>query len=160
MLGTLKSGESVKDRPDSHLANHKDVFAILQEAFSKIDSQDRGFIVVEVNMERIVGVTTCVKTNIGDEVVYAQRPRRLGLTRFVKNREPLPCETAVVILKKIDDPEYAYVLITAYIGAIAEVEPWDEKATQKSIDFWNTYALIMDDSNEIIPGTETSVCPW
>ncbi len=158
MLGTLFSGEMVKDRPDSHL--HPEVFEILGEIFLKVDSQNRPFICEEIEMGRIVGLTSCVQTSNEDEIVFAQRPRRNGLTRFVKNRQSVPCSKVVVILKKIDDEEYGYVLITSFVGAMAEVEPWDERATQKSIDFWNNNALVMDGSNEIMPGTETYICPW
>jgi hypothetical protein len=158
MLGTLKSGESIKDRYNSHL--HEDVELILSEAFLKIDSNDREFIVEEIEMGRIIGSTTCVKTKSKDQIFYAQRPNRNGLTRFVKNRKSELCSTVVVILKKIDDEDYDYVLITSFIGAIAEVEPWDSRATQKSFNFWAERALVMDNSNEIIPGTETTICPW
>jgi hypothetical protein len=151
----LKSGESVVDRQRSHA--HDGVQPLLSEVFEKINSEGRGFIVATVDLGRIVGNQTRVETRDGDEIVFAQRVGRFGLTRFVKNRRAEPCSSVTVILKKGDRGEY--ILITAWVGTQSEPEPWDRNATARSVPFWNASALIWG-SEAIIAGTETTQCPW
>ncbi|MFA7285319.1 MAG: hypothetical protein WC011_00520 [Candidatus Paceibacterota bacterium] len=156
MLGILNSGDKVFDRPDSHAKTHTGVWELLPEVLSRLDSQNREFIMEEIKMGRVVGKTILSDTQVGDEIFYAQRPNRKGLTRFVKNKNPKDCDTVVVILGKKD---HGYMLISSWIGFKTPVEPWDPKADQKAIDFWNSHALIAG-CEEIIPGTETEICPW
>jgi hypothetical protein len=151
----LKSGETVVDRHQSHL--HPGVEQLLTDALGRIESAGRGFLVEEVEFGRIIGETTCVTTGLGDDVVYAKRPKRFGLSRFVKNRSPESCSSIVVILKAGDCGEY--VLITAFVGHRPEPEPWDRNATANSRAFWDSHALVWG-SEPTIPGTETSRCPW
>lgn len=157
ILGNLASGEVVVDRYRSHL--HESVAALLPEALSRVESQRRGFILAEVDFDRVVGESVCVATGPRDQIVYAQRPKRFGLSRFVKNRKPEPCSSVVVILKTADGQPGAYVLVTAFIGLKSEPEPWDRNATVNSRSFWSTHALVWG-SEPVIDGTETPHCPW
>lgn len=154
-LGTLASGEPVFDRPSSHL--HSGVRELLPEIFAGVLSSGR-FMTHEHNFGRVVGQTTCVATSSSDNIVYAQRLKRAGLTRFVKNRQPELSDKAVVILKR-DDYEDYYILMTAFIGKLSGPEPWDPRATDEDREFWSTHALIYG-TEETIPGTETATCPW
>ena len=161
----LKSGEKVVDRFNSHL--HADVEQYLSEALAQIGSAGRQFIIEEVVFGYVIGNTTCVETSSSDEIVFAQRPKRFGLTRFVKNRGAEPCKSLVVILKAGQNNEY--VLITAFVGNRPEPEPWDERnfaqranpaeAREKAYLFWGTHALVFG-SEPIVFGTETKKCPW
>ena len=155
-VGNLGSGEPVYDRPQSH--THNGVSRILSAALAKIQSEDRKFLVEEVDFGQPIGETVCVVTGFDDEIVFAKRLKRLGYSRFVKKRSPEPCNKVVVILKK-DEREDYYVLITTFIGYRPEPEPWDRNATEKSVEFWDSHALIWR-QEEIIPGTETGECPW
>lgn len=153
----LKSGEEVVDRYNSHL--HQSVVPLLPEALAKIETKGRGFLVEEVDFGHLVGESVCVATTSSDEIVYAKRPKRFGHSRFVKNRKPEPCSSAVVILKTADGQPGAFVLVTAFIGQKPEPEPWDRNATAKSVEFWNSHALLWE-SESVIAGTETQKCPW
>ena len=166
----LGSGEAVIDRPDSHL--HEGLGDLLDQALTKVNSEGRDFIKTEVDFGYEVGNSSLVETTEGDVIIYAQRPRRIGLTRFVKNREPESCSRLTVILKKGTQgqlPGDYYVLLTAYIGYLTPAEPWAEKEfkshpdpeaeQKKSQEFWNNHALIYGEE-PIIPGTETDTCPW
>lgn len=114
----------------------------------------------------MVGETICIAVSEGDEIVFAQRPGRRGLTKFVRNRNPEPCRYVTVVLKRI--PE-GYLLVTGFIGRKAEPEPWDDRHFQQQADpaaaetkaraFWEKRALVMG-IEQNIPGTETSACPW
>jgi hypothetical protein len=152
----IASGEVVVVRHASHL--HADVERLLPEALGRIRSEGRDFLVEEIDFGRLVGETVCVTTGSGDQIVFAKRPKRFGLSRFVKNRNPEPCSTVVVILKKAEEVG-AYVLITAFVGHRPEPEPWDRNATANSRSFWSSHALVWG-SEPTIPKTETTTCPW
>ena len=77
--------------------------------------------------------------------------------REVIHRSPEPTQKVTVILKAGDAGDY--VLITAFIGASAEPEPWDRNATPQSVAFWNSHALVWG-SEPVVPGTETDRCSW
>ena len=167
-LEYTKDGFPVIDRYNSHLKEHREVLAILPEALKKVDTKGRPFIEDEVSFDHTIGKSFCVKTSENDEIVYARRRGRKGLSRFVLNREPEDTNKVSLVLKKIrervsqgkDAREVnAYLLITAWIGERAEVEYYDPRATEKSLAFWNTHALIYD-PELIIPGTETKEKPW
>lgn len=161
----LKSDETIIDRFDSHL--HAGVITLLPEALAKINSLGRQFLVEEIDFGRMIGNSVCVATQPGDEIVFAKRPKRFGPTRFVKNRQPEPCSSIVVILKKINSNTYE--LVTAFIGKRPEPEPWDTRffsqqvnpfeTERNSREFWSSHALIWG-SEPIISGTETKVSPW
>ena len=166
MIGILKSGEMVVDRFNSHA--HHCAVPFLPEALAQIDSQGRQFFIEEVDFGRQIGETICVPTGPGDQIVYARRPNRWGLSRFVLNRQPEPCSSLVVILKKAEDGNY-YVLITAFVGHRPEPEPWDTRAFAKADNpaeaeararaFWASHALVWG-YEPIVPGTVTEECPW
>ncbi len=167
-LGYTKDGFPVIDRYHSHLREHKEVFSILPEALKKIDTKGKSFIEEEVSFDYVVRKSYCVKTDKNDEIVYAQRRGRRGLSRFVPKREPEDTDKVSVVLKRIRERISegekvreidAYLLITAWIGERAEVEYYDPRATEKSLAFWNTHALIYNPEH-IIPGTETREKPW
>lgn len=155
LLGVLKNGEPVFDRPNSHL--HEGVRALLPELLKSFDPRSRQFVAYEHDFGRVVGQGNCVQTTASDAVVWAKRPKRAGHTRFVKNRTAEPCGSAVVVLKR-DNRGY-YVLITAFVGHKSGLEPWDPRATDEDRKFWASHALVWG-SEEVIPGTEISVCPW
>lgn len=152
----LASGELVKDREFSHL--HGNVHVLLPRIFSSLYAAGREMIIAEHNFGRVVGKTTCVWTHPNSNIVFAQRHGRYGLTRFVKNRSPEPCSVVTVII--MWQPNFgSYKILTAYCGHQAEPEPWDRFATEQSVAFWNSHALIWG-SESIVPGTETNQCPW
>lgn len=159
----LADDSVVIDRDDSHvLSQHREVWDILPEALTKINPQGLDFLSVQVDMGRVVGQTIRVETKPGDDILYARRIGRQGLTRFVKNRQPEPCSSVVVVLKK-GGGNY-YILLTAFIGTRCPLEPWDPEIKtleekRKAVEFWNRNALIWG-CQDTIAGTETTVCPW
>ena len=147
ILGTLASGEQVIDRPISHLQG--EVTSLLSEVLGKITSEKRDQIVELVDLSRVVGKRICVETKPSDKIVFAKRPFRKGVTRFVLDREPEDCSTVRVVLKKSRDPNL-YLCLTAFIGIASEPEPWDYNATPQSESFWEKHALIWGET-EVIP---------
>jgi hypothetical protein len=51
-----------------------------------VDSEGRERSKATIDLGRVLGVAACVETHEGDEVLWAQRVNRPGLSRFVKNR--------------------------------------------------------------------------
>lgn len=156
IIGKTADGAIVVNRPNSHL--HHDIASIIEDALSRVFTNGRQFIEAEVDFGKVIGMTCCVTTEPTDCVVYAQRLNRKGKTRFVLDKDKAPTSKAMVVLKITDKPK-EYVLITAFIGSKAEVEPWDVRATPASIKFWQRKALIWG-AEPIIKGTASNVCPW
>ncbi len=156
LIGILANGEHVFDRKESHLHNTEALLQKLPEALLKIKPNGREFFIESVDFQKEIGRSNCVETRVNDHVVYAQRKGRVGMSRFVKNREAEPTSQITVVLQKARE---GYIIITAFVGPKAEREPWDPRANQKARAFWEKHALIYG-KEEIVPGTETEKCPW
>lgn len=155
LIGRTEDGAVVVDRHNSHL--HECAGDSIIDALKQINTKGRQFIEAEIDLRRFVGGCICVDTTPEDIIVFAQRPNRRGLTRFVMDREPVPTNKMMVILKKSDKPR-EYILITAFAGGKSELEPWDSRATEASRVFWKSKALIWD--GQVVDGTATGACPW
>jgi hypothetical protein len=156
LVGSTSDGTPVHNRPNSHLHLTTN---LLQEALSHVTPNGAPFHRQLVDLGRIIGSTECVPTTDSDKIIFASRPGRSGLTRFVLNRDPLPCSSVVVVLKKREDGFNGYIVVTAFIGKLPEPEPWDRFATPAARQFWLTHALIYNPAT-ITPGTEQEQCPW
>lgn len=156
----LGTGEPVTDRIDSHLPS--DFKALLPEILSKVHSDhlrrvsDGSFEVV-LDLGRVVGDRICVETRPDDDIVYAQRPGRSGLTRFARNRSPQACSTVVLVLRP-STKRGGYFVVTGWFGILSRPEPWDRNARPDSAAFWLAHALVWG-STPVVPGTETTECP-
>ena len=153
-LGSFTDGTAIYDRPDgSHL--HEGVRELLPEIFADMDPE-KTFQVVEHDFGKVIGETSCVETSDEDVIVFAQRPNRSGLSRFVKSRATEATTVATAIVCK---DEGNYYLVTAFVGDAGAKEPWDSRASDADRAYWQNHALVWG-SQEVIPGTETSDCPW
>jgi hypothetical protein len=152
-LGSLLSGEMVVDRVLSHAKDHGIEYDVLREVLQKIDAKQRLFVLETVTLANSVGDCNCVETQLGDEIVYAQRLGRKGMTRFVKNRLPTPSNQVTVVLRW-DKNLKQYECVTAYVGPQAHVEPFDSRADDAAREFWQNHALVWG-SQEIDEDTIT-----
>ncbi|MHC1716364.1 MAG: hypothetical protein AB9915_00505 [Candidatus Dojkabacteria bacterium] len=158
-LGNLASGQEVIDRHRSHL---DDVTSqILPEALSKI-SLEKGIAFTEqtVDMERDIAGSKVVETTTEDNenIYFAIREGRFQYSRFVKGREPLMSRHMTVVLKQDSGDINKYVLITAYVGGKAGLEPYDKRAQESDMEYWRTHAFVSE-LVAVIPGTETKEVP-
>lgn len=160
----LASGQSVCDWTISNKIS-AELRTFLPEVIGKIYASHRHNIAQEIDLGRNVGLCACVPTTDSDEIVFARRTGRrgqsakLGLSRFVKNRQPIPTTKITVIIRKERDRAH-YVLIAAFFGPKAEPEVWD-RPTPKSMPFWHSHAFVWGSPGlEIVPGSETSEYPW
>jgi hypothetical protein len=149
-----KDNYLVVNRPASHL--HQSIDENLSKIISNITCVNRAFFSEQLDYEYCIGVSTCVRVDESDEIIYAVRENRKGHTKFVKNRMPEPTNSITIILKKTGD---FYTIITAFVGKAADTEPWDERATNSSLEFWSNHALIWG-SERIEPNSEAKECPW
>ena len=150
-LCNTENGIPVFDRANSHFSDHGFSEDTMKKAISMI-TQTSQFEKHVVNMGRVVGVSNCVAVTDEDQVVMAVRKKRFGPTPMVIGREPEPCSSVVVILKKATDYDGDYfVLITAFVGEGSEPEPWDRQLRpgtpehERSVAFWQTHALLYDE---------------
>jgi len=160
----LASGELVVDREPSHVKS-SDMYTIIR-ALCRVSSNYRQFIEEEITFPGEIGFTACVETCADDDIVFAQRKGRSGLTRFVRGRTPQRSKTVFVVLKR-ETPQ-KYVLITAFIGSKPEPEPWDSRAFERKLNpamaransktFWGGHALVWEEG-DIVPGTENTTAP-
>lgn len=135
---------------------HLDIEEYLPEVVSNISNTNLGFMEIEHDFGNYVGLNDCVETSESDDLIYAIRKGRKGYTVFVKNRFPIPTSYVTIVLKKADNN--AYVIITAFYGQKAGLEPHDPRATQSDIDFWKNHALIFR-GEEIIKESITTTLP-
>lgn len=161
-LGYLKNGAPVYDRPVSHIHTEYDkIYEMLTDVLPDISlSGTNEVFTCSHDFGDVIGESIRVVTDEHDEIVYAQRYRRKGLTRFAKNRTLRPTSVLTVCLKRdsyVDIEQY--ILMTAYIGEQAPPEPWDKDATPESALYWKQNALVWG-TVPVVPGTETTDCPW
>ncbi len=137
---------------------------LIRAGLKQIKATPVGVSVHQVNFKKIIGCDIGVETETDggrDEIVYAVRldssgRRRSGHTRFVKNLKPQPTTLATFVILNKDDVN---ILLTAFVGAKSEPEPWDNRADQNSLEFWQRHALVF--GFESIDQTSiTEVCPW
>ncbi len=160
----LGSGEPVLVPENSHFHDHVteingelDHLVIALGQVQSSDADERGFIQKVIPFEDPVGTTNCVETKDGDDILFATRPKRYGPSRFVKNRQPEPCNTLVVVLRSVDATKASFNLITAFVGVTSK-EPWDKFAGPTDKVFWANHALVWG-TMETIPGSETAEVP-
>ncbi len=146
-------GWEVRDRSVSHTRIDP---ALVAEAIALVRVGSAAFLSPTVDLGRVVGDCVCVPTTAKDlpAVVFARRPGRNGLTRFVK-KPAIPDSRVTLVLKRASEGPF-YVLITAWIGGPAFPEPWDRRATSEARAFWKNHALAWG-CEETEEGSETII---
>jgi hypothetical protein len=158
-LGNLVSGQEVIDRHRSHL---DDVTSqLLPEVLEKI-SLNEGIQFTEetVDMEKEIAQSKVVETTPEDDenIYYAIRQGRYQYSRFVKGKQPQMSRHMTVVLKQDSENSNKYVLITAYTGEKAGLEPYDKRAQESDREYWRTHAFVSE-LVTVVPGTETKEVP-
>lgn len=160
-IGKSKNGYEVfVDLETSHAATHFQDSPLLFNAVKKtlpLIELDEEKIRIEIDTGEVVGMSDLVETYPGEEIVYAMRPYRDRYSRFVKNR--LAEETSWVVLsfERLDYEQYK--LHTAFIGRLTPSFPGGDFMPEMSKEFWSKHALVWG-NQEVIPESETVVCPW
>lgn len=121
-----------------HLLETPNLVQLVREALPYLVIGDGSQVVLERDMGRVVGTTNLVETTDSDEIVYAKRIGRKKYSRFVKNRELVPCQSIVVVVRECGQE---YYLWTAMCGNLLPQEAYDENSV-----FNVTHALVYDET--------------
>jgi hypothetical protein len=158
-LGNLASGQEVIDRHRSHL---DDVTSqLLPEALEKIFLDECiQFTEQTVDMGREIAQSKVVETTPEDDenIYYAIRQGRFQYSRFVKGKQPPKSQHMTVVLKQDSEDSNQYVLITAYTGEKAGLEPYDKRAQEGDRAYWRNHAFVSE-LVPVVPDTETKIAP-
>ena len=149
LIGKTRDGSNIYEYGESHFHEESGLdYDILEKAIGVIDSKGRETIKEQVNFDRPLGLNMCVDVGEDDKIVMVYRKGRLGKTPMVRGRTPKECNSVIVIAKKKNEMSNSdYQLLTAYVGELAEKEPWDptiedESERKRCEEFWNSHALI------------------
>jgi len=141
-LGASANGKTVvldydNTNVEYHLLETPNLIELVQEALPSLVLGDDNQLVIEQDMGRVVGTTNLVDTTESDEIVYAKRIGRDAYSRFAKNRQPAPCSSIVIVLRKNDA---RYHLWTAMCARLLPKDAWDQES-----DFSKTHAMAFDE---------------
>jgi hypothetical protein len=140
----------------THIAHHPKLLQVVKDNLGMI-TLDANMTRLELTASEIIGTCDLVETDLDDEIVYAIRAGRTTYSRFAKDREPVPTSSFVVDIRIGDNTNY--YLYTTYVGKLAPSFPGGDFMPEQSKTFWNNHALVYG-TQELIPGTETTTCPW
>jgi hypothetical protein len=149
--------DPVNSHAATHMADTPQLRGLVKEILAKLVlEEDKMFF--DTNMGRIVGTSDLVQNDPKDEIVYAIRKNRDIHTSFNKTKAPQPSSIVAVYVERRTEKEYE--LMSAWIGTMNTPPfPGDSAETSDSKKFWMSHSLAWG-KQEIIPGTETSTCPW
>ena len=119
-----------------HLLETPNLLDLVREVLLTIYVVGEDQVTIERDLGRIIGTTNLIKTTDDDEIVYAKRIGRNKYSRFAKNRQPIACNSIVVVLRKGDQ---GYYLWTAMCGKLLPEEAYEQDSY-----FNNTHALAYD----------------
>lgn len=163
LLGTTKNNLQVflsdqSSHAATHLAHNPKLLEAVKKAIPTIEDTN-DVIRVQIDTGEVIGTTDLLLTTQEDDIVYAKRVARSTYSRFVKNKQPTPTSTIVVDIRHDRNSPTDYFLYTTYIGPLTPSFPGGNYLPEQSIEFWSTHALVWG-TQEIIPGSETTICPW
>jgi len=136
-----------------HLLAHPEVGELLEEVAGLLRlPSDGSFLATEVNLGRIIGRSGCVATTpitSSTPTLFASRVGRDKPSRVVVGELGPEVSTVVVLAFADRDVEGQYVLITSFVGQLAEKEPWDrtirsQAEAERALGFWSCHALAHD----------------
>lgn len=139
----------------THFAHHPKLIDAVKGTIPSIETNE-DVVRVEVDTGEEVGTTDLVETSEQDEIIYAKRPLRTQFSRFVKNKNSKPTGWITIDMRK--DGE-VYDLYTSFVGRLTPSFPGGNYLPEQSKEFWSKHALVWG-SQEVMPGTETTQCPW
>jgi len=151
------------DPVGSHTATHfEDAPGLRQVTIEALQTQNlvQPLEVMQIDMHRPIGVTDVVAVSDADDIVYAMRKLRedQGWVPFTKSQSSQPCSLLSLHLKQRSDGSYE--LASVWIGELDSPPfPQMANATAESVPYWHKRAFTWG-SQQIIPGSECTDCPW
>lgn len=135
-----------------HLRAHPEVVPHLGDAIARVRLPGGAFLRVAVEMGRLVGRSGLVETApiaVDEPALFARRVGRDFASRVVVGESGPEVSTIAVLAFADEASPRTYVLVTAFVGALAPREPWDpnfESETERTeaLEFWSRNALVWD----------------
>ncbi len=140
----------------THFVHHPKLIEAVKKIIPTLDIKEDSFR-EQFDTGEMIGTTDLVETTDRDEIVYAMRPLRQVYSRFVKNKKSVPTSWITIDLRKANETEY--YLYTAFVGKLTPSFPGGNYLPEQSNEFWSKHALVWE-SQDVVPGTETTECPW
>lgn len=153
----------VFDPIGSHTATHfNDAPGLEELAIELLGDMDLvgDLIAKDVDMGKIIGNSDVVEIDNEGDVVYAMRKNRedQGYVPFTKSKSTQPSSMISIYLVKKDAETYE--LSSIWVGEYeSPMFPQMDNATAESIPYWSRHAFVWG-SQEIIPGSVLTKCPW
>lgn len=138
----------------SHI--HEGVEPYLNDVLDNFRSADWDIDGNQVDFNRTIGYCSCVQTEEADKISYHIRKERRGHSRFVHNKEPIPCSSIVVILGMHDN---FFQIKTAYIVLKSFPEPFSPLATEEALIYWRNHAFVFG-TEKVLEHSGLDECPW
>lgn len=153
----------VFDPLGSHTATHfKDAHGLKElakELLSTLDLEGE-LIAKDINMGKVIGKSDVVEIDDNDDIVYAMRKNRedQGYVPFTKSQSSQP--SSIISIYLVNKDEETYELSSIWVGEYeSPMFPQMDNATAESIPYWSKHAFVWG-SQEIIPGSVLTKCPW
>ena len=161
LIAVSKNGIEVFSHPETH-SHRPDLNA---EVISKIElPTDRTFVRTTVDLGRVIGKDHLVEIESDSIDFYWKRGNRPGLSHMVlQDADDTQYVTVILCVAREEEGTPSelvgkWILVTLFEGCPGEREPFDRsferknedeevaEAYQKSVDFWDTHALVPTDS--------------
>jgi hypothetical protein len=142
----------------THLAHHPKLLTAVKRCLKEI-KLDADIVRLEITADDEIGTCDLVETGPDDDIIYAIRVGRTTYSRFAKHRQSSPTSSFVVDIRRDSNTNNNYHLYTTFVGGLVPSFPGGDFMPDQSIEFWNNHALVYG-TQEIIPHTETTICPW
>lgn len=139
----------------THINDTPNLLGLIKEASEKIIAAGN-IIYVQIDLDRIIGVSDIVETDEADNIFYAKQLFRSNYTRFVKNKQQPETSYITVILNRLEDD---YIVFDAWVGSVVPPLPSDKRESKESKPFWRTHAVAS--RNQVIQeGSVIEHWPW
>jgi hypothetical protein len=157
MAFRLASGEQVRprdfERTEPDRIRYASARPYLVWALQQISSRDypgsQIVFTAELQKDR-PGINPVLSTHPGDSIVYAQRPGKKWLSRFVRDRSPERTGKLTLVLRKRRGD---YLLADLYWSSPVPGEPGSNRESTEGTGFWKNHAFVY--MPELVePGTE------
>ncbi len=145
----VSSNGNVLMYSNKHMKVHSDVLEHLEKAFNLFNPTEESFQKVLIDLGEKVGFTTCVTVTDSDTIVYKTRHGRKWPSKMVLDREPVPCSTICLVIRRTRYNN-VFRLLTAYFGIKSAREEHDFNVTDPDEllfvkEFWSNHALLYED---------------
>jgi hypothetical protein len=157
-LGQTVCGKLILDSNNSRL--EVDVSLIKEAIKHSSLSEATNVATFSYKFKKTVGYNIVVPASSNDEIVFAKRPGKEFISRFVQNKKPLPTAFICLEIYKFPGSSNEWLLRDSYFGNTRVPEILiGTKGTTEQKRYWDTRAFVWGYCS-VVPGTVSKTCPW